>query len=207
MPKTCCMKGSTGRPKLKGGAPTRKRRSHRRQGCWQHLLSLPDLEMRRSQSHDSLAADPTGASPTQEGSAFRAGRETVARPHPRSHPQEATGRFLPARLGDGSGPHRDADGRSTSVTPKAARMRISQGPEIELAKEQFTVIRWTTNNPGGSPVHYGIVRYGTDPKDLSQTAKNPISSVEANGTSDGVTSRTESRVLHAGIAAACACYA
>lgn len=115
-----------------------------------------------------------------------------------------------------SGPHRDADGRSTSVTPKAARLRISQGPEIELATEQFTDIRWTTNNPGGSPVHYGIVRYGTDPKDLSQTAKNPIrlnpdhsstvfrvrlynlkrrttyyytvGSVEGNGTSDGVTS-------------------
>src|SRR5204863_7915476 len=28
--------------------------------------------------------------------------------------------------------------------------------------------------PGGSDVHYGIVHYGTDPKDLSQTAKNPI---------------------------------
>jgi hypothetical protein len=23
-------------------------------------------------------------------------------------------------------------------------------------------------------VHYGVVHYGTDPKDLSQTAKNPI---------------------------------
>ena len=43
-----------------------------------------------------------------------------------------------------------------------------------MAKDWFTVIRWTTNNPGGSPVHYGIVHYGTDPKDLSQTAKNPI---------------------------------
>jgi len=59
-------------------------------------------------------------------------------------------------------------------TRKAARVRISQGPEIELAKEHLTIIRWTTNNPGGSPVHYGIVRYGTDQKDLSQTAKNPI---------------------------------
>jgi hypothetical protein len=28
--------------------------------------------------------------------------------------------------------------------------------------------------PGGSPVHYGIVHYGTDPKNLNQTAKNPI---------------------------------
>src|SRR5229473_4570260 len=101
-------------------------------------------------------------------------------------------------------------------TRKAARVRISQGPEIELAKEHLTIIRWTTNNPGGSPVHYGIVRYGTDQKDLSQTAKNPIrlnpdhsstvfrvhlnnlkprttyyytvDSMESNGRSDGVTS-------------------
>ncbi len=64
--------------------------------------------------------------------------------------------------------------QESPTTPKAARVRISQGPEIELAKGHLTIIRWTTNNPGGSPVHYGIVRYGTDPKDLSQTAKNPI---------------------------------
>jgi hypothetical protein len=50
-------------------------------------------------------------------------------------------------------------------TPKAAQVRIIQGPEIELSKEFLTIIRWTTNNP---------VRYGTDPKNLSQTAKNPI---------------------------------
>jgi hypothetical protein len=60
------------------------------------------------------------------------------------------------------------------TTPKTARVRITQGPELELAKEHLTIIRWTTNNPGGSPVHYGIVHYGTDPKNLSQTAKSPI---------------------------------
>src|SRR3984893_3430546 len=64
--------------------------------------------------------------------------------------------------------------QESPTTPKAARVRILQGPEIELAKEHLTIIRWTTNNPGGSPVHYGVVHYGTDPKDLSQTAKNPI---------------------------------
>jgi hypothetical protein len=48
--------------------------------------------------------------------------------------------------------------QESPTTPKAAWIRIRQGPEIELAKEHFTVIRWTTNNPGGSPVHYGIVR-------------------------------------------------
>src|SRR5438445_6338441 len=60
------------------------------------------------------------------------------------------------------------------TTPKAARVRITQGPELELAKEHLTIIRWTTTNPGGSPQHDGIVHYGTDPKNLSQTAKSPI---------------------------------
>src|SRR5260370_33509914 len=60
------------------------------------------------------------------------------------------------------------------TTPKAAIVRITQGPEIELAKDVLTIIRWTTNTPGGTPEHYGIVHYGTDPKNLSQTAKNPI---------------------------------
>jgi Purple acid Phosphatase, N-terminal domain len=57
---------------------------------------------------------------------------------------------------------------------KAERVEITKGPEVELATNHLTIIRWTVNNPGGSDVHYGIVRYGTDPKDLSQTAKNPI---------------------------------
>src|SRR5216683_4299661 len=60
------------------------------------------------------------------------------------------------------------------TTPKAPRVRLTQGPEVELSKEYLTIIRWTTNNPGGSPEHYGIVHYGTDPKKLSQTAKSPI---------------------------------
>ena len=64
--------------------------------------------------------------------------------------------------------------QESPTTPKAARVQIIQGPEIAVAKDWFTAIRWTTNNPGGSPVHYGIVHYGTGPKDLSQTAKNPI---------------------------------
>jgi phosphodiesterase/alkaline phosphatase D-like protein len=58
--------------------------------------------------------------------------------------------------------------------PNAARVEITKGPELESATNHLTIIRWTTNNPGGSDVQYGIVHYGTDPKDLSQTAKNPI---------------------------------
>src|SRR2546425_7329400 len=64
--------------------------------------------------------------------------------------------------------------QESPTTPKARRLQIIQGPKIELGRGNLTIIRWTTNNPGGSPVHYGIVHYGTDPKNLSQTAKNPI---------------------------------
>jgi hypothetical protein len=99
---------------------------------------------------------------------------------------------------------------------RAERVEIIAAPALELATDRLTIIRWTTNNPGGSDVHYGIVHYGTDPMDLSQTAKSPIrlnqghpytvfrvrmeglkprttyyyrvTSEESNGTSDGVKS-------------------
>jgi hypothetical protein len=58
--------------------------------------------------------------------------------------------------------------------PRAAHVLISQGPELEIARGDLAIIRWTTNNPGGTDVHYGIVHYGTNPNDLNQTAKNPI---------------------------------
>src|SRR6266567_4660097 len=64
--------------------------------------------------------------------------------------------------------------QESPTTPKAARVRIIQGPEIELAKKHLTIVNWTTNNPGGSPAHYGIVHYGTDPKNMIETAKSPI---------------------------------
>jgi hypothetical protein len=102
------------------------------------------------------------------------------------------------------------------TTKKAESVKITQGPEIERADSYLTIVRWTTNNPGGSPEHYGVVHYGTNPNDLSQTAKSPIrlnpnhaetvfrvridglqpkttyyytvDSMEANGTGDGVKS-------------------
>src|SRR6266852_4141282 len=57
---------------------------------------------------------------------------------------------------------------------KAAHVRILKGPELESATENLTIIRWTSDNPGGSPEHFGVVHYGTDPKDLRQTAKSHI---------------------------------
>src|SRR6202008_349790 len=64
--------------------------------------------------------------------------------------------------------------QESPITPRAERVQISEGPEVPLVGGYLTVIRWTVNNPGGMPVHYGIVHYGTDPKNLNQTAKNPI---------------------------------
>ena len=112
-----------------------------------------------------------------------------------------------------------ATAQLSPTTTKAASVEITQGPEIERADSYLTIVRWTTNNPGGSPEHYGVVHYGTSPEDLSQTAKSPIrlnpghpdtvfrvringlkskttyyykvDSMEANGKSDGVTSEVE----------------
>jgi hypothetical protein len=64
--------------------------------------------------------------------------------------------------------------QESPTIPRAERVRISEGPEVPLVGGYLTVIRWTVDNPGGMPVHYGIVHYGTNPKTLSQTAKNPI---------------------------------
>jgi Purple acid Phosphatase, N-terminal domain len=57
---------------------------------------------------------------------------------------------------------------------KAAHVRIDQGPELESANDNWTIITWRSNNPGGSDDHYGVVHYGTNPKQLSQTAKSHI---------------------------------
>jgi hypothetical protein len=58
--------------------------------------------------------------------------------------------------------------------PEAAQVGIIEGPKVELAREHLTIINWKTDNPGGSPVHYGVVHYGTDPHNLIETAKSPI---------------------------------
>ena len=114
--------------------------------------------------------------------------------------------------------------QASPTTKKPASVRITQGPEIERADPDLVIIRWTSNNPGGSPEHYGIVHYGTNPKELSQTAKSPIrlnpghshtvfrvrmddlkprttyyykvDSMEANGKGDGVKSPVKHFTTH-----------
>src|SRR5215469_18260152 len=60
------------------------------------------------------------------------------------------------------------------TTKKPAHVRITQGPELERNDAYLVIIRWTSNNPGGSPEHYGVVHYGTNPTELDQSAKSPI---------------------------------
>src|ERR1700739_3139914 len=109
--------------------------------------------------------------------------------------------------------------QESPITPRATKVPISEGPEVPLVGGHLTGIRWTVNNPGGLPVHYGVVHYGKDPKHLSETAKNQIrlnpyhsstvfrvnlydlppkttfyytvGSMDSSGKSDGVTSPTK----------------
>src|SRR6266850_7607635 len=91
-------------------------------------------------------------------------------------------RFRPAR-------RRSAASRRSPVRPFRSGQTLDGGREtdrsvsrpprtgtsmIELATDHLTIIRWTTNNPGGSEVHYGIVDDGTDPKDVKSTVNKVI---------------------------------
>jgi hypothetical protein len=65
-------------------------------------------------------------------------------------------------------------GQILPPAPPAARVLITKGPELESARDGLAIITWTSNNPGGTDEHWGVVHYGTDSKDLSQMAKSHI---------------------------------
>jgi hypothetical protein len=97
--------------------------------------------------------------------------------------------------------------------PTTSATEIVKGPALESAHDDLTIVRLTTNNPGGPDDHFGVVYYGTNPKQPNQIAKSPIrlnryhpetifrvrvpglkpqtthyywaTSIESNGTSDG----------------------
>ncbi len=73
-----------------------------------------------------------------------------------------------------------------------SHVRITHGPELEQANvhDNSAIIRWTTNNPGGTDDHDGIVHYGTNPNDLKPktTYYYTVDSTQATGKSDGVKS-------------------
>jgi len=59
-------------------------------------------------------------------------------------------------------------------TSRAARVEITKGPELEFARDDLAIIRWTSTSPGGDDEHFAVIHYGTDPKYLSQTARSHI---------------------------------
>jgi hypothetical protein len=98
---------------------------------------------------------------------------------------------------------------------KAGHIQIIEEPAVESATDNAAIIRWTTNT-GSSLIERSVVRYGTDPKNLSGRAESPnrwnqnlpfmihrvqvtnlapetsyyytVESMEADGTSHGVKS-------------------
>jgi hypothetical protein len=64
-----------------------------------------------------------------------------------------------------------------SASDQAARrplaLKITDGPRVEGVGPTWAVIAWTTNTGGSS-----VVRYGTDPRNLNETAQAPYSDDE-----------------------------
>jgi hypothetical protein len=59
-----------------------------------------------------------------------------------------------------------------SASKRAALIRIIKGPALESATDNSAIITWTTNT-GSSLIERSVVRYGTDPKNLSRRAESP----------------------------------
>jgi cytochrome c peroxidase len=63
--------------------------------------------------------------------------------------------------------------QESSTVPLAPPMTIIEGPEIELATKFLTIIRWRTNNPRRSPVHYAILALRYRSKSLDRDCGIP----------------------------------
>ena len=62
----------------------------------------------------------------------------------------------PALAGDGSIPR-----------------QVNATPVVESISDTLAFISWTTQNPGGTILHYAVVHYGKDPNHLDLTAESP----------------------------------
>ncbi|HWS61718.1 MAG TPA: fibronectin type III domain-containing protein [Steroidobacteraceae bacterium] len=66
-----------------------------------------------------------------------------------------------------------ADDAVMAAVPTHKAVQLAAVPELESATDTSAIIRWTTINPGGTALHYGVVHYGTDAKNLTQVAQSP----------------------------------
>jgi hypothetical protein len=57
---------------------------------------------------------------------------------------------------------------------RVERREIIAGPALESATQNTAIITFTVDKGGGTRKHVGIVRYGTDPRNLDRTARSPI---------------------------------
>ena len=64
---------------------------------------------------------------------------------------------------------------------KVEHVEITKTPELEIAFDDTAIVRWSTTNPRGDDEHYGVVHYGTDPEELSQTARGHIRQPSPSG--------------------------
>jgi len=63
--------------------------------------------------------------------------------------------------------------RSTYARQKAGAGQGYASPTIEFVSDTLVFISWTAPNPGGTTLHYTVVRFGKDPNHLEFTAKSP----------------------------------
>ena len=66
-----------------------------------------------------------------------------------------------------------ADNAVVAAVPTHNTAQITADPELESATDTSAIIRWTTIDPGGTVLHYGVVHYGTDAQNLTQIAQSP----------------------------------
>ena len=66
-----------------------------------------------------------------------------------------------------------ADDAVKAAMPAHKAAQLAAGPELESATDSSAIIRWTAINPGGTALHYGVVHYGTDARNLTQVAQSP----------------------------------
>ena len=69
---------------------------------------------------------------------------------------------------------------SLLIGPPSAHARQDSGaahdgasPTIESVSDTLAFISWTTPNPGGTTLHYAVVRFGKDRNHLEFTVKSP----------------------------------
>ena len=51
--------------------------------------------------------------------------------------------------------------------------QVNASPTIESLSDTLAFISWTTQNPGGTILHYAVVHYGKNPNHLDMTAESP----------------------------------